>query len=243
MIVQDRPTGGSLVVRDETDRVLGKLDPQMRAIMAEQFTDAQISFLLQRTPRREIRYREGPGGRTLAYVEHAYVTEKLNQIFGFNWSLEIMEQHIVNNEAIVKVRLMVRTAAGGEIVKEAYGGQVHQPNTELANTIKGACSDGLKKAASLLGIGIDLYRHDDQSVDPPASRPVSPRPQRVPTVAATAAPAKLDYSWFWKEARVLGYTPEQVHARLGVKALKDLEEKGLSLAHILALLKETRAAA
>jgi recombination DNA repair RAD52 pathway protein len=102
---------GALVVRDDAERALAKVDPQLRVVMAEQFTDAQISFLLQRTPRREIRYREGPGGKRLAYVEHAYVTEKLNQIFGFNWDLEVVEQHLINNEAIVKVRLTVPRAA------------------------------------------------------------------------------------------------------------------------------------
>jgi hypothetical protein len=167
------------------------------------------------------------------------------------------------------------------IVKEAYGGQLHQPNTELANTIKGACSDGLKKAASLLGIGIDLYRHDDAGKTAGSGReagagPVAVSPpwgqatgnglgnragdgsssggQRAPRQIREAADLasgrevdggaeRRDYSWFWSQTRRLGLTASEVHARLGVRNLRELEEQGHTLTEILATLQATSDAA
>ena len=57
---------------------------------------------MQRTPRHEIKMRAGRGGMQFAYVEHGYVTERLNLVFGFNWDFEIVDKQILEDEVIVE---------------------------------------------------------------------------------------------------------------------------------------------
>src|SRR3972149_7168334 len=145
---------------------------ELGAYLHQRTVEAQIGPLLQKTPRREIRTRllnpnrpEGPGNPRLKYLEHAYVTETMNMLFGLNWDLEVVEQQRIDNEAVVKTRLRVRLADGSVIVKDSFGGAHYQssnPNASWADTFKAAESDGLKAAAARLGIGLDLYRHEEK---------------------------------------------------------------------------------
>lgn len=139
---------------------------------------AQVDFLLQRTPREEIKLRQGRGGMKFSYVEHGYVTERLNLVFGFNWDFEIVDKQILEDEVVVEARLTVRTPGGQTIVKTQFGGadiKRHSSGPKsgrplsIADDFKAAGSDALKKCASLLGIGLDLYGRDrpDEADDTP----------------------------------------------------------------------------
>src|SRR5437667_3376453 len=132
-------------------------------------SEAQVDFLMQRTPKREIKMRQGRGGLQFAYVEHGYVTERLNLVFGFNWDFEIVDKQILDEEVIVEARLTVRTPGGQTIVKTQFGGAEIKRHASgprsgrplsIADDYKAAASDALKKCASLLGIGLDLYGRD-----------------------------------------------------------------------------------
>ncbi len=56
--------------------------------------EAQLSFILQKTPLNYIKERPGPGGRPISYVEVGYVINMLNQIFGWDWDLKVIEQQV-----------------------------------------------------------------------------------------------------------------------------------------------------
>jgi hypothetical protein len=138
-------------------------------LFMQTLNEAQVDFLLQRTPRHEIKYRQGRGGLQFAYVEHGYVTERLNMVFGFNWDFEVVDKQILEDEVIVEAKLTVRTPGGQTIVKTQFGGadiKRHASGTKngrplsIADDFKAAASDALKKCASLLGIGLDLYGRD-----------------------------------------------------------------------------------
>ncbi len=138
-------------------------------LLMQTFTEAQVDFLLQRTPRSEIKVRPGRGGMQFSYVEHGYVTERLNLVFGFNWDFEVVDKQILEDEVIVEARLTVRTPGGQTIVKTQFGGaEIKRHNSgskngkplSIADDYKAAASDALKKCASLLGIGLDLYGRD-----------------------------------------------------------------------------------
>lgn len=115
-----------------------------------------------------IRSRKGAFGQTLNYVEAVHYIRRLNEVFESNWSWKVIghEQH--GNEFVVHGVL----EAGGE-VKHAFGGSqitLHSTTGEaisLADDIKAAATDALKKACSLLGIGLDLYATDSS---PPSSK-------------------------------------------------------------------------
>lgn len=138
-------------------------------LLMQTFTEAQVDFLLQRTPKSEIKVRPGRGGMQFSYVEHGYVTERLNLVFGFNWDFEVVDKQMLEDEVIVEARLTVRTPGGQTIVKTQFGGaeiKRHASGAKngrplsIADDYKAAASDALKKCASLLGIGLDLYGRD-----------------------------------------------------------------------------------
>src|SRR5436190_14583943 len=173
-VSQGDPIGASLV-RDER-----------QSLLMQTLSEAQVDFLMQRTPKREIKMRQGRGGMQFAYVEHGYVTERLNLVFGFNWDFEIVDKQILEDEVIVEARLTVRTPNSQTIVKTQFGGadikrHASGPRSgrplSIADDYKAAASDALKKCASLLGIGLDLYGRD---------RPDDSAAQEVPRAATTA---------------------------------------------------------
>lgn len=131
---------------------------------------AQRIVLTQETPKAAIKERRGRGGKTLSYVEHGWVTKTLNEAFGWAWSWDILEWRLVPDdspvEAFVLGRLTVHSQRG-DLTKTQFGG--HQINRakssgdiiSIADDLKAASSDALKKAASLLGIALDLYSSDE----------------------------------------------------------------------------------
>jgi hypothetical protein len=167
-------SGNALSLPQRADSGLHTLSDEACAqdrhnLFMQTLTSAQVDFLLQRTPKHEIKYRQGRGGLQFAYVEHGYVTERLNLVFGFNWDFEIVDKQILEDEVIVQARLTVRTPSGQTIVKTQFGGAEIKRHASgekrgrplsIADDYKAAASDALKKCASLLGIGLDLYGRD-----------------------------------------------------------------------------------
>lgn len=107
-------------------------------------------------PPEQIKQREGQGGKRLSYVEAHSVIARLNE--GCDaWSFEVVEHQVLDEEVVVVARL---TADG--IVKMAFGGSsITRDRTgrtvSIADDLKSAGTDALKKAASLLGVALELY--------------------------------------------------------------------------------------
>ncbi len=107
-------------------------------------------------PPEQVKQRQGQGGRTLSYVETRAVIARLNE--GLDaWSFEIVRHEILDDEVVVVGRL---TADG--IIKMSFGGSALTRDRDgrcvsIADDLKAAGSDALKKAASLLGVGLELY--------------------------------------------------------------------------------------
>jgi len=121
----------------------------------------------------QIKQRPGQHGKTLSYVDVTAVIARLNEACEA-WSFEIVSHEIQDGEAVVVGKL---TADG--IVKMAFGGAGLTFDKEgtvlsLADDLKSAASDALKKAASLLGVGLELYGGQ------PAHEPE--RPKTLPSV-------------------------------------------------------------
>jgi len=105
-----------------------------------------------------IKSRPGSFGNSLNYVEgHEYV-KRLNEAFNGDWSFEIAKHEVDENEVIVVGKLV----ADG-IVKMAFGGSEIKRKKDtgeiicLADDLKAAATDALKKASSFLGVGLHLY--------------------------------------------------------------------------------------
>ena len=126
---------------------------------------AQLSFISQRTPKKFIKLRPGPGGQQLKYVEVGYVINILNQAFGWDWDFRIVDQQVGKRQVWVRGELTVRLKDHA-IIKGQYGGSDIKYNrasgepVSVADDLKAASSDSLKKCASMLGIAGDVYWRD-----------------------------------------------------------------------------------
>jgi recombination DNA repair RAD52 pathway protein len=116
-----------------------------------------------KTPKQFIKNRPGPGGRSLSYVEVGYVVSVLNNAFGPFWEWRITDKHIGEKQIWVQGELTVKDQNGFSITKAGFGGALVKLSTatrepiSIANDLKAASSDALKKAASLFGIASDLF--------------------------------------------------------------------------------------
>lgn len=120
--------------------------------------------------------RKGLGGKTFKYLKPAPVIHRLNKVFNNRWSMRVAKQISLDNWVLVLVELTVPDDENGSwVTREAYGSKEIErfssgPNQgkpiDPGNAYKSAMSDGLKKAASTLGIGLhQLYDLDENGVD------------------------------------------------------------------------------
>jgi len=106
----------------------------------------------------EIKQRDGSFGQTLAYVSGHTVIQRLNDAFESAWSFEIISHEIHQDEVIVIGKLIaedvVKTQFGSSrITKARDTGDL----VSLADDLKSAATDALKKCSTLLGVGLHLY--------------------------------------------------------------------------------------
>jgi len=115
--------------------------------------------------------RKGYEGKTLTYIETVYYIDRLNEIFNYAWNFEILQEIITEVEVIVKGRLTVEINSR-PVIKEQYGQSeityitIYDKVTRQAigkkpltgDACKSAGSDCLKKCASLLSVGSELYK-------------------------------------------------------------------------------------
>ncbi|MFC1839820.1 Rad52/Rad22 family DNA repair protein [Thermodesulfobacteriota bacterium] len=106
----------------------------------------------------QIKQREGSFGKVLEYVEGHAVIQRLNDAFESQWSFEIIEHEILNDEVIVLGKLtavnVVKTQFGSSLITKA---RETGETISLADDLKSAATDALKKTATLLGVGLHLY--------------------------------------------------------------------------------------
>lgn len=130
--------------------------------------------ITRKLPKEKIKQRQGSFGMTLDYIEGATVIELLNEAFDYMWSFEIIDQEKVQAEKkynkykkkyedqppYMKVHGRL-TIPQLNIVKEQFGTKIYLGgSTEQEGAAKSAATDALKKCATLLGVGLELYKDD-----------------------------------------------------------------------------------
>jgi len=117
-------------------------------------------ILEQPFPDNLLRSRKGPFGQTFTYVEGSAYIARLNNAFEGNWSFEIVEHQVREGEVVVLGKLVAdgvtKMSFGGSSITVSREGEV----ISIADDLKAAATDALKKAASLLGVGLHLYSSD-----------------------------------------------------------------------------------
>lgn len=131
-------------------------------------------------PAEVVKTRKGAHG-DVSYVEAPHYIRRLNEAFDGKWSWKILSHQVNDAEVVVQGALeiegLVRHAFGASGITVAKGtGEV----VSLGDDIKAAATDALKKACSLLGIGLDLYAPVDGSK-------AAPQPTRSPAPQARPA--------------------------------------------------------
>lgn len=146
---------------------------KMKEELMEKVGTAQAIILMGRTPKTEIRKRlmnpknpKGANNPEFSYLEHAYVEELLNLAFNFNWDAVVEETTWNGDDVMLRGYIEVRFPKGGMTVrKTGFGGAryiANNPNMSRGDAAKSAYSDMIKNAATKLGIGLDLYRHEEK---------------------------------------------------------------------------------
>lgn len=137
--------------------------------------ERQTELLWRATPAKHIQQRQGRGGQTFDYVSIQYVEMYLNAMTGHDWDFKIKEWKIIETQILVLGSLTMRFGGKkgdrAEVTKEQFGsGEVkykkdHERDPEymvdLADDLKAAASDSLKKCASLFGVAWDVYGKDE----------------------------------------------------------------------------------
>jgi hypothetical protein len=124
-----------------------------------------------------IKKRRGMGGAQLRYVEGSQYIRRLNEAFNCDWDFEVVDRFELEDSIVVKVRLTVpslnQDSPFTTTTKEAFGGteikrlKSNKKHVALADDYKSAETDGLKKACSMLGIGLHLYSEPEPEPIPP----------------------------------------------------------------------------
>jgi hypothetical protein len=135
----------------------------------------------------QIKRRQGAHGKELSYVDVAAVITRLNEAFDHEWTFEVTSHEIQENEAIVVGRL----TAGG-ITKMHFGGSSITLDREgrvvsIADDLKAAASDALKKCASLLGVALEMYGGAPERQPASGRAANGARPQAAPVADRVTA--------------------------------------------------------
>jgi hypothetical protein len=111
----------------------------------------------------QIKQREGNFGKKLDYIEGHEVIQRLNDAFDGDWSFTMTKYEIMKETDEV---IVIGQLNAGGIVKSQFGSSRITRAREsgdiisLADDLKAAATDALKKAATLLGVGLHLYRNE-----------------------------------------------------------------------------------
>jgi len=108
----------------------------------------------------QIKQREGRKGQLLDYVEGHAVIQRLNDAFEGHWSFEVVHHAILQESDEIVV--LGKLAADGVVKMQFGSSQLTRDRgtkalVSLADDLKAATTDALKKCATLLGVGLHLY--------------------------------------------------------------------------------------
>lgn len=147
------------------------------------FPEKAKNIITQPIPSALIKKRQGGGKMMLSYISGSTVIDYLNRAFDYLWSSEIVkswkeessdkfnpkydDKPLPQAPVIhVQVRLTVYIPSESgylQLHKDGFGSkEIIGSQSEQADSFKSASTDALKKAASLFGIGLELYRSEEE---------------------------------------------------------------------------------
>ncbi len=137
----------------------------------------------------ELKSRRGRGGN-YSYVPWQDVADRMNKVFGGNWSSEVMSETVVGNGVVLRVRVtVIDKETNVSYYQEGFGG-ADNTGSEVGTLHKSAYSKALRDACKKWGPGLYTDEYDDASSHK-GSPPVNPpsAPVSIP-VASASVPVK-----------------------------------------------------
>lgn len=152
-------------------------------------TNSYINKIKTPIPKQLIKEREGGGkNKKLKYVGGAYIISMLNYIFDYDWDWTNLEEWITSSQdkvfknkengaetitpqppvchvkGILSARYYDENGNEKTIRKTGYGSKVLSGGaSEQESCYKAASTDAIKKAASMLGLGLELYMSSEEA--------------------------------------------------------------------------------
>jgi len=153
---------------------------------AEEFAAPKTLRDKLRNPLPATAIKQHPTKKWSSSINGAFIIERLNDVFGEGGWLpqyEIIESRAEQKMVVLKTRLYANSKGGTvrflpdgktpdpntyDIYRETFGGN---DNPDRGDAYKGACTDGLGKACSQLGIAGEVYKGMLDEVQAPAPEP------------------------------------------------------------------------
>lgn len=130
----------------------------------DEYTRKEIFDALNK-PFENVSVRQDPGTRNEKwnYIPHARVTRRLNSALGFNWKSTVEPVKDFSTDKVLTVLLTLTVVIDGkEISRSQFGEADIHAGASIGNAAKIAASDGLKKAASLFGVGLQVWDKEEE---------------------------------------------------------------------------------
>ena len=180
-------------------------------------------------PPEQLRTRRGPNGKQFSYVEAHSVVTRLNEATDYEWTFEVVKHEILADEVIVLGRLVIdgvaKMAFGGSSVTRDSSGK----EMSIADDLKAATSDAIKKTASLFGCGLEMYGAAPSASPRPRTaeeRPPAARAEDRLTPRQLSALQAVSRRRGWSAAQLSAMSDERFHKN-NVQALTRAEASAL----------------
>jgi hypothetical protein len=141
-----------------------------------------------------VKERDGAAGKKFKYVASEAVIDRMNRVFEGNWSVEILDKEVIQDQILIKVRVTIKDSGNFNHVQEAYASHQLAKYTDgpkagqiidAGNSFRSATSKAIKAAVARWGVGLYLEEEEDHD---PAARPVFSAPKNGFNSAQKTAP-------------------------------------------------------
>jgi hypothetical protein len=139
-----------------------------------------------------LKERKGQGNQMFKYITNEDITDRMNRTFAGNWSTEVMSSEIIDDQVLVRVRVMIKDPNSDEyFFHEGFGGQqimrfASGANTgkiiDVSNNYKSALSKAIVSACARWGVGL-FKDYTTQPDNDQMDEPIIPALPRIPSVA------------------------------------------------------------
>jgi hypothetical protein len=188
-----------------------------------------LSQLSEPFPASALKQRQGGQGRAFTYVEGHTVIHRLNACLPDGWSFTVKSTDLKPWGTTQRGAAQWLVLATVELTIPGLGTRGHvgvQVVSEGAgeDLFKGAVTDGLKKAATLFGVALELYGPDYEAgeVAAPVQRQPSPQRQQQPHPTSNGPPpqnsgggmTEKQGKYLWVLANQAGHDDAMLHGQL-----------------------------